>query len=1315
MPVPDALRLPRPMQHVLQLATAALERVPHEAPATDEAAPPPGSARFAWLRGRGLYIAIFVVVFAVWTPAIKNGLVQDDYVSVLLSPGRWELESFREYFLPTRVPDATPYLRPLPPLSFHADQVLFGADRAGAWHLTSIGLHALNAVLLAAVLRRPFGTAAALAAALVFGFHPVHTESVGWITARFDLMAATFLLSSVLLFARRRVGFSALAFALALLSKETAVMLPFLLTAYLLWRRRGAREVAWHWVILAAYVAYRWVALSGPGIAPNWAPDVGGWFLKPWAALVFPLPGSAGGWSLTSGLPDVVWWAGAAMCAVIVLIVLRRPARTLALVLAVMLALLPAIAVFQLGPNFEFGRYLYVSAAVWSVAIGLAFRAPTRTAQVVLGLYLAVLLAAGVSPRAKFQQVGATGKAVVEATKDVLGMPAPDASIVAYGVPLRVNGWIVFGDHLGVALNRAYGYLDAPPGAGLDVLNVGWEREVGRAAPPPGTGDIVLRWDRDTASMAACANAESAVLHSLERLEHPCPPEAALSRLDFGTEDLFLYRSRGFRWNESDGRETWNWMVEPKAELALPLDVDGHERILLRVASVADNTLTVRVNGESVGTVELREGFAWQDAAVFVPGRVWKPGPYQTISFEARASDADRYVAVAEVAFEPVESVAEVDIGDVMPGHYRAEGFSPGERDAGVTWSWAVTPDASLDVPLEAPGDRRMLLRLMSAVDNEVQVSVNGIHVGRAEVPGDLAWRETALYVPERVWRADPAQHIRFEAADGVNGRFFALDRLTISPVSAIESLDFGRGNLALYQPDGFAENATDGQAVWTWVDGRSAALELPLEASSGRELRFHLMAVDDVQVKVLVNGGEVGLLALFGGFMWQDAAVPVPESAWREGPTQLVRLESVDPGRNLRVGIERLALSELRLVDGVDFGSESLALYQASGFRANEGEDGVTWNWVAQPEATLRLPLDVQGLHRRILLRVMSPVENTLRISVNGTHAGEVTVPGGFMWQAAAVYVPASAWADSPVQEVTLAAERNADGAYVALDWLRVGPIPVVEDIDFGSDNLGLYSASGFRAHESGRDGTTWNWMDSDSAALDLPVWIGGPFALSLRLMSAVDNSLSLSVNGIRVGEREIAGGFGWQSVTFHVPPAAWRDAPAQAVRLETARDADGLRAAIDRMSVLPIPDRIAFGSGAVERFGGRGFRWDESDGVDSWNWIVEPVAEIAVPVDTTIAKCLAMRLMSVDDTRVRIAVNDTAVGEVSVDGGTWWQWSNVGVPESAWVPGVMQMVSIEARDAEGPLYLAVERLIFSPSRIQPPTGAPLAPEACP
>jgi len=1288
---------------MLRLATVAFERAPGEISARDETAPPPGTGRFAWLRGPGLYVAVFVVVFAVWTPAIKNGLVQDDYVSTLLSPGRWRLESFRQYFVPATAPDAAPYLRPLPPLTFHVDQVLFGADRAGAWHLTSIALHALNAVLLAAILRRPFGVAAAVAAALVFGFHPVHTESVGWITARFDLMAATFLLSSVLLFVRRRAGFSAVAFALALLSKESAVMFPVLLTAYLLWKRRPARDALWHWAILAGYIAYRWVVLGNPGITSTWAPDIGGWFLKPWAAFVFPLPGSAGGWSLAGGLPVAIWCAAVAVCAAIVLLLLRRPVRTLVFVLAVMVVLLPAIPVFQLGPNFEFGRYLYVSIAVWSVVIGLAFRAPTRTARVVLGVYLVVLLAAGVSPRVKFHQAGATGKAVVEATKDALGQPAPGASIVAYGVPLRKSGWIVFGDYLGLALNRAYGYLQEPrepgePGAsGLDVVNVGWEREVGRTAPPPGSGDIVLRWDAGTGRMAVCANTEPAVLHGLDRVEHPCPPEPPVSRLDFGTEDLYLYRSRGFRWNESDRRETWNWTVDPRAEITLPLDIDGHARILLRVASAAGNTLRVRVNGVDVGTVELRDGFAWRDVAAYVPRSAWKPGLYQTIAFEAQEADAGRYVAVAAAAFEPVDSVADIDFGDVTLAHYHARGFREAEQDAGVTWNWTEAPDASLDVPLDAPGGRRMLLRLMSAIDNEVRIFVNGTQVGKARVPGDLFWRETAVYVPEWVWRADPAQHIHFEAANHTQGRYFALDRLTISRVSTVETLDFGRANLALYQAEDFGEDAADGETAWTWIDGPSAALELPLDTSGRRELRLRLIAVDDTPVRVVVNGAEVGRIALFGGFAWQDAAVPVPGSAWRPGPAQVVRFESAGPGQDLHVGIDRLALPNLRLVDDIDFGNESLALYQADGFLRNEGDNEATWNWISEPEATLRLPLDIDG-GRRILMRLMSPADNKLQVAVNGVSVDEVTVPGSFVWHEAAVYVPRSAWIDSPVQEVSLAAGRGEGGTYVALDRLSVGPISPVEDIDFGTDNLALYFAAGLRARELGEDGTTWNWIDSDAAELELPVDNRVPLRFSLRVTSAVDNTLSLSVNGAHMAEWEISGDFWWQEVAVYVPRTAWQDAPTQTVRIEAARATDGLRAALDWMNAWPVPAEFVFGKGVVEEYGGKGFRWDESNGRESWNWTIEPVAGITVPVDTTAAKSVSLRLTSVDGARIRVIVNDTALDEVEVTGDFEWTSFYWAVPESAWAPGVLQTVRIEALDGQEPPYVAVQRLGFGP-----------------
>ena len=1062
--------------------------------------------------------------------------------------------------------DVAPFLRPLPPLTFYVDQMLFGADRAGAWHLTSIGLHALNAVLIAAVLRRPFGALAAIAAALVFGFHPVHTEPVGWISGRYDLLAGTFLLASVLIFLRGRPGLSVLAFAAALLSKEFAVTLPLLLTAYLLWKRRPLRESGWHWAVLAAYVVYRWVALGGPGIGTTWTPDVTGWFLKPWAALAYPLPGGVTGWYFPEGLPIAIWGASVIVCTAVVFLVLSRPRLACGFILAVAVVLLPAIAVFQLGPNFEFGRYMYWAVAVWSVLIGLALRSPSRAVVALLGVYLIVLLSAGVVPRVRFQQVGAAGRDVIEATKDSLGQPAAGASVVAYGVPVREHGWIVFGDYLGVALDRAYGYLRDGDVPGLDVTDAGWEREVGRSTPVSHSGDIVLRWNADTGHMTACANRDSAVLRGLDQLEHPCPPEPAMSLLDFGTEDLFLYRSEGFRWNESDGRETWNWMTAPRAELSLPLDIEGNGQIRLRLASAVPNTLTVRVNEVDVGRIELPGGFHWQETAVYVPRGAWKPGLYQDVAFEARRPDAGRYVAFSEAAFLPVESETDIDFGSVSLSLYEAEGFGGAERDAGVTWNWAEAPDASLEVPLYGAGDRRILLRLMSAVEQDVQIYVNDVAIGEVAVQGDHRWRESAVYVRGAVWRDEPAQAIRLEASLEQDGHHVAVDRITISEVPAVDRVDFGRSNLSLYQAEGFSGTTRESEVNWMWMDGPSASLELPLDTSGDREFRLRLTAADDARVKVLVNGAEMGRLVVFGGFEWQDAAVPVPESAWREGPTQTLRIESATAGQDLHVGIDTLEPSNLRWVDEIDFGSESLALYQASGFRQNE--------------------------------------------------------PGG--------------------------------------------------------------------------DGTSWSWVNRASAELELPIEASGLVRIGLRVMSSVANVLSLWVNGLHVGELSVGRGFQWQDLSFFVLPSVWRDAPAQNVRLEAAQHDDGLRVALDRMTISHLSDGFDFGTGVVDEYGGSGFRWDETDGVASWNWTVEPSAEIALPVDTASADQLSLRVMTTEDSRVRVSVNGSAVGDVDVEGGAWWQGFALDVPESAWAPGLFQSVRIEAFDAPGPLYVGIDSITF-------------------
>jgi len=147
---------------------------------------------------------------------------------------------------------------PLTWLSHMLDVQMFGV-RAG-WHHAMNGVfHAANTVLLFLWLKRltGFRWRSAVVAAL-FGLHPLHVESVAWISERKDVLSTFFLLLSLIAYARyarfaqeqaarikkqgeqgRSAAFSFLlspcyglavaGFALGLMSKPMVVTLPFLL------------------------------------------------------------------------------------------------------------------------------------------------------------------------------------------------------------------------------------------------------------------------------------------------------------------------------------------------------------------------------------------------------------------------------------------------------------------------------------------------------------------------------------------------------------------------------------------------------------------------------------------------------------------------------------------------------------------------------------------------------------------------------------------------------------------------------------------------------------------------------------------------------------------------------------------------------------------------------------------------------------------------------------------------------------------------------------------------------------------------------
>src|SRR5712691_814968 len=156
---------------------------------------------------------------------------------------------------------------PLTWMTLGLDYLLWGMNPVG-YHLTSLLLHAANAVVFFVVVRRILtralpspaerGHALAVAAgfaALVFGIHPLRVESVAWVTERRDVLSGLFYLSAILIYLRACEGgargrgwyWGAVGlFVGALLSKSMVVNLPvvlLILDVYPLRRLGGA--VGW--------------------------------------------------------------------------------------------------------------------------------------------------------------------------------------------------------------------------------------------------------------------------------------------------------------------------------------------------------------------------------------------------------------------------------------------------------------------------------------------------------------------------------------------------------------------------------------------------------------------------------------------------------------------------------------------------------------------------------------------------------------------------------------------------------------------------------------------------------------------------------------------------------------------------------------------------------------------------------------------------------------------------------------------------------------------------------------------------------------
>lgn len=348
-----------------------------------------------------------VITVAVFSPALQNGFVYDDHTQVLKNPWITDPRYIPE-ILSSSLWSYSGYTsntyRPMLHLSFMASYLAFGF-KAWGWHLVNISLHAINGLLVFGVVSRllkpadegaPVGgraearpLPAPFFAALLFALHPVNAEPVAWVSAVTELTFTLFLLLSFYLYLRLREGgrpvfymLSLASFIPALLSKETAMVLPALVIAYDLSsgkRRRGWKywpgflAVAALYMIVRTYaiggvIQHRQAPLSGVELVINIFPLVFQYAEK----LIYPTNLSALYELHTIKSLDLDAFAGIAATAAFVaaLAAFRRKRAVIAGLLMVGLPLLPVLYIPALSTSASADRYLYLPTAGLGIIVG---------------------------------------------------------------------------------------------------------------------------------------------------------------------------------------------------------------------------------------------------------------------------------------------------------------------------------------------------------------------------------------------------------------------------------------------------------------------------------------------------------------------------------------------------------------------------------------------------------------------------------------------------------------------------------------------------------------------------------------------------------------------------------------------------------------------------------------------------------------------------------------------------------------------------------------------------------------------------------
>jgi Flp pilus assembly protein TadD len=367
-------------------------------------------------------MTMFVVVVAAFFPLTQGGFINyDDDIYVT---GNYQVQSgvgLKQLGWAFSSTEGGNW-HPLTWISHMLDCQFYGMKPWGH-HLTSVLIHALNAVLLFRVMRvMTRATWRSAAVALLFGLHPLRVESVAWISERKDVLCGTFWLLTMWAYAvyarelkiknakcKIYYGLALVFFVFALMSKPMAVSLPFVLLLVDWWPlaricdlrianydlpksektrfpqiplRRALME-KWPFFLLAATgCVVTYLAQKGKGAVIEFLPlsdrvgnaligycrYLGKFFWPTKLAVLYPYPAEQ--WPL-----GWVAMAGTTLVAISVLMFAWRRTRPYGLMgwLWFVGTLVPVIGLVQVGSQSIADRYTYLPAiglniiAVWGV------------------------------------------------------------------------------------------------------------------------------------------------------------------------------------------------------------------------------------------------------------------------------------------------------------------------------------------------------------------------------------------------------------------------------------------------------------------------------------------------------------------------------------------------------------------------------------------------------------------------------------------------------------------------------------------------------------------------------------------------------------------------------------------------------------------------------------------------------------------------------------------------------------------------------------------------------------------------------------